>query len=122
MSLPALTGSSQNSPTVKDLAQLGRFWAGPEEAAVLDGPLPDSGSAPQVLRAMAGSKSRAVRQQFMQLHVLDMLVRELSLEYEAQQVRPPPAARLTSSTSSSAGTFQNASSVQSAAVTLGPAL
>lgn len=52
---------------------------------------------------MASSKSKAVRQQFMQLHVLDMLVRELSLEYEAQQVRPPPVPCLASSTSSSAG-------------------
>lgn len=58
----------------------------------------------QVLRALAGSKSRAARQQFMQLHVLDMLVRELSLEYEVQQVRLPAAApSLTSGNSSSAG-------------------
>ena len=57
---------------------------------------------------MAGSKSKAVRQQFMQLHVLDMLVRELSLEYEAQQIRPPAAPCLTSSTSSSAGAPQQA--------------
>ncbi len=58
----------------------------------------------QVLRALAGSKSRAVRQQFMQLHVLDMLVRELSLEYEVQQVRlPATALSLSSGNSSSAG-------------------
>ena len=51
-----------------------------------------------MLRAMAGSKSGLVRQHFMQLHVLDMLVRELSLEYEMQQVRLPA-----SGNSSSAG-------------------
>ena len=61
----------------------------------------------QVLRALTGSKSRAARQQFMQLHVLDMLVRELSLEYEVQQVRLPAAApSLTSGNSSSAGASQ----------------
>ena len=58
----------------------------------------------QVLRAMAGSKSRLVRQHFMQLHVLDMLVRELSLEYEMQQVRLPAVPALASGNSSSAGT------------------
>ena len=57
----------------------------------------------QVLRAMAGSKSRLVRQHFMQLHVLDMLVRELSLEYEMQQVRLPAVPALASGNSSSAG-------------------
>ena len=57
----------------------------------------------QVLRAMAGSKSRLVRQRFMQLHVLDMLVRELSLEYEVQQVRLPAVPALASGTSSSTG-------------------
>jgi len=58
----------------------------------------------QVLKAMAGSKSKAVRQQFMQLHVLDMLVRELSLEYEVQQFRLPGVPALASGNSSSAGT------------------
>ena len=57
---------------------------------------------------MAGSKSRSVHQHFMQLHVLDMLVRELSLEYEAQQVRQAPAPCLASSTSSSAGALHKA--------------
>lgn len=47
----------------------------------------------QVLRAMARSKAPAVRRRFYQLRVMDLLVRELSLEYEAaQQGRLPPAA------------------------------
>ena len=46
----------------------------------------------QVLRAMARSTGPAVRRRFYQLRVMDLLVRELSLEYEAAlQARLPPA-------------------------------
>ena len=62
----------------------------------------------QVLRAMAGSKSRAARAA---VHATACAghagVRELSLEYEVQQVRLPAAApSLTSGNSSSAGASQ----------------
>lgn len=48
--------------------------------------------AVQVLRAMARSKAPAVRRRFYQLRVMELLVREVSLEYEAaQQAALPPA-------------------------------
>lgn len=55
----------------------------------------------QVLRAIAKCKGAAVRRRFYQLRIMDLLVRELSLEYEAQlQARLAPAAARMASASS----------------------
>ena len=115
----SVSGEALQVSLCHSLAQLGRIRTSPEQHAVrvvwachkhhAETATRPYASLLQVLRAMAASKSRAVRQQFMQLHVLDMLVRELSLEYEAQQVRLPPAPCLASNTSSSAGALRRAS-------------
>ncbi|BDA44756.1 probable serine/threonine-protein kinase par-1 at C-terminar half [Coccomyxa sp. Obi] len=75
----------------------------------------------EVLRAMARSQAPAVRRRFYQLRVMDLLVRELSLEYEAaQQGRlPPAAARPPSATS--AGTDSPGSPARPAGKSTGQA-
>ncbi|CAL8469507.1 g9048 [Coccomyxa elongata] len=76
----------------------------------------------EVLRAMARSKAPAVRRRFYQLRVMDLLVRELSLEYEAaQQGRLPPAAAARPPSATSAGTDSPGSPARPAGKSAGQA-